>query len=40
MNIQAYDKAQENPFDYSEDNEVNYFDGNNYYNETYENPKS
>lgn len=37
--INAYDKGQENPFEYSEDNEVNYFDGNNYYNETYENPK-
>ena len=33
--IDAYDKGQENPFEYSEDNEVNYYDGNNYYNETF-----
>lgn len=33
--IEAYDKGQENPFEYSEDNEVNYYDGNNYYNETF-----
>ena len=35
--IEAYDKGQENPFEYSEDNEVNYYDGNNYYNETFKN---
>ena len=33
--MDAYDKGQENPFEYSEDNEVNYYDGNNYYNETF-----
>ena len=34
--MDAYNKGQENPYEYSEDNEVNYYDGNNYYIEKYE----
>ena len=34
--IDAYNKGQENPYEYSDDNEVNYYDGNNYYIEKYE----
>ena len=33
--INAYNEGQNTPYEYSEDNEVNWYDGNNYYNETF-----
>lgn len=33
--IDAYDKGQSNPYEYSEDNEVNYYNGEAYYYETF-----
>ena len=33
--IEAYDKGQNNPYEYSEDNDVNWYDGRRYYNETF-----
>jgi hypothetical protein len=35
----AYDKGQENPYEYSEDNEVNYYNGEAYYHKEYVEPK-
>lgn len=33
--IDAYDEGQSNHYEYSEDNDVNWYDGKKYYNETY-----
>jgi len=35
----AYDEGQENPYEYSEDNEVNYYNGEAYYHKEYVEPK-
>lgn len=34
--IEAYEEGQNTPYEYSEDNDVNYYDGRNYYKNTYE----
>jgi hypothetical protein len=34
--INAYSEGQNTPYEYSEDNEINWYDGLNYYTETYE----
>jgi len=34
--IEAYEEGQKTPYEYSEDNDVNYYDGRNYYKNTYE----
>ena len=34
--IEAYNEGQNTPYEYSESNEVNWYDGNNYYKETFE----
>jgi hypothetical protein len=36
---QAYDQGQENHYEYSEDNEVNHYDGEAYYHKKYVQPK-
>lgn len=36
---EAYDQGQENPYEYSEDNEVNYYNGEAYYHKEYIEPK-
>lgn len=33
--IEAYNEGQNTPYEYSESNEVNWYDGNNYYKEAY-----
>jgi hypothetical protein len=33
--IDSYDEGQRNPYEYSKDSEVNYYDGENYYQETF-----
>ena len=33
--IEAYNEGQNTPYEYSESNDVNWYDGNNYYKETY-----
>jgi hypothetical protein len=33
--IDAYTDGQNNPYEYSKDNEVNWYDGKKYYNETF-----
>lgn len=33
--IDAYDEGQQNPYEYSEDNDVNWYDGKKYYKETF-----
>jgi hypothetical protein len=33
--IEAYTDGQNNPYEYSEDNEVNWYNGERYYNETF-----
>ena len=33
--IDAYNEGQNTPYEYSEDNEVNWYDGKRYYNETF-----
>ena len=34
--IRAYSEGQNTPYEYSEDNEINWYDGPQYYKETYE----
>lgn len=34
--IEAYSEGQNTPYEYSEDNEINWYDGPQYYKETYE----
>jgi hypothetical protein len=34
--IEAYNEGQNTPYEYSESNDVNWYDGNNYYKETFE----
>ena len=34
--IEAYEEGQNTTYEYSEDNDVNYYDGRNYYKNTYE----
>lgn len=34
--VEAYEEGQNTPYEYSEDNDVNYYDGRNYYKNTYE----
>lgn len=36
---EAYNQGQENPYEYSEDNEVNYYNGEAYYHKEYIEPK-
>ena len=36
---EAYNQGQENPYEYSEDNEVNYYNGEAYYHKEYVEPK-
>ena len=33
--IEAYNEGQNTPYEYSESNDVNWYDGNNYYKETF-----
>ena len=33
--IKAYNEGQNTPYEYSESNDVNWYDGNNYYKETF-----
>jgi predicted GNAT family acetyltransferase len=33
--IESYNEGQQNPYEYSEDNDVNWYDGKKYYNETF-----
>ena len=33
--IDAYNEGQNNPYEYSEENEVNWYDAEQYYNETF-----
>jgi len=35
--IDAYDEGQQNPYEYSEDQDVNWYDGRRHYNETFKN---
>ena len=34
--IDAYDEGQRNPYEYSEEHDINWYDGRRYYNETFD----